>query len=148
MIVSFVIALAFFVAARTGHEVDATTSLLVTIAATTVAWVVVTFCTRPVGDAALVTFYEKVRPAGPGWAAVRRRFNLPPSSDSLPSALLGWVLGIAAVYGALFATGAFVYGKLVPGFACAVVAAAAAAGLFVIGRRLWHPMAGPAPHEG
>ena len=30
-------------------------------------------------------------------------------------ALLGWVLGIAAVYGALFATGAFIYGRPLAG---------------------------------
>jgi Na+/proline symporter len=148
MIASFGIALAFFVGARTGHEVDATTALLVTIALTTVVWIVVTFCTPPVGDAALAAFYDKVRPGGPGWAALRRRCGLPPSSDSLPSALLGWVLGIAAIYGALFATGAFIYGRLLLGSGCAVVATAAALGLFVIGRRLWHPAAGPAPHEG
>jgi Na+/proline symporter len=148
MIASFAMALAFFVAARTGHEVDATTSLLVTIAVTTVVWIVVTFCTRPVNDTALAAFYKKVRPAGPGWAAVRRRCGLPPSSDSLPSALLGWVLGVAAIYGALFATGAFIYGRMLQGFWCAGVAALAMGGLFVIGRRLWHPSAGPAPQEG
>ncbi len=148
MIASFAAALAFFVAARTGHTVDATTSLLITIAVTTVVWIVVTFATPPVGEAALAAFYAKVRPAGPGWAGIRRRCGLPPSSDSLSLALLGWVLGIAAVYGALFATGGFIYGRTVSAVCCAVVAALAALGLFVIGRRLWRPAAGPAPHEG
>ena len=63
----------------------------------------------------LRAFYAKVRPAGPGWARVRRESGLPPSPDSLPLALLGWVLGLASVYGALFAAGAFVYGRPVEG---------------------------------
>jgi hypothetical protein len=73
---------------------------------------------------------------------------LPASSDSLPASLLGWVLGVSAVYGALFATGAFLYGRVAVGAGCTAVAALATLGLLVVGRRLWRPAAGPAPLEG
>jgi hypothetical protein len=148
MIASFAVALGFFVAARLGHAADPTTALLTTIGITSIVWICVTFCTRPVDDATLAAFYEKVRPAGPGWAPVRRRCGLPASPDSLPMALLGWVLGVASVYGALFATGAFLYGRPIAGLCCSLVAGLATFGLLVIGRRLWHPTAGPAPQEG
>ena len=54
------------------------------------------------------------RPGRAG-AASAAAGGLPPSPDSLPLALLGWVLGLASVYGALFATGAFVYGRTAAG---------------------------------
>jgi solute:Na+ symporter, SSS family len=147
MATSFAVSLAFFVAAKLGHAADATTELLITIAATTAVWIAVTYCTPPVDASVLRAFYEKVRPAGPGWARVRREGALPASPDSLPLALLGWVLGLASVYGALFAAGGFVYHRPAQGLLWSVVAAAAIAGLVAAGRRIWAPAAGPAPAE-
>ncbi|HTA54426.1 MAG TPA: sodium:solute symporter family protein [Candidatus Acidoferrales bacterium] len=148
MLASFVVSLTFFVAAKLGHAVDVTTALLTTIAVTTVVWVAVTYCTPPVDAGVLRAFYEKVRPAGPGWSVVRRASGLPPSPDSLSLALLGWVLGLASVYGALFAAGGFVYGRPLEGTLWSVVAVAAIAGLVLAGRHLWSPAAGPAGAEG
>jgi len=148
MIASFVVSVGFFVAAKLGYGVDATSVLLTTITVTTVVWIVVTYCTPPVEPSVLRSFYERVRPAGPGWARVRRESALPASPDSLPLALLGWVLGLASVYGALFAVGGFVYGRPVQGTVWSLIAGAAVAGLVLAGRRLWAPAAGPAPAEG
>jgi Na+/proline symporter len=148
MLSSFVISLAFFVATKLGHTVDTIVVLLTTIGVTTLVWVAVTFLTPPVEMSVLGEFYAKVRPAGPGWARVRQVCELPPSPDSMPLALLGWVLGLASVYGALFATGAFVYGRTDQGVFWSVVAAAAIFGLLATGRRLWTGAAGPAPAEG
>ncbi len=147
MAASFVVSLAFFVAGKFGHTVDTTAVLLTTIAVTTVVWIAVTYCTPPVDQEVLATFYARVRPAGPGWARVRREHGLPASPDSMPLALAGWVFGLAAVYGALFATGAFIYGRTLEGAVWSVVATAAIVGLLAIGRRLWKPAAGPAPAE-
>jgi hypothetical protein len=66
----------------------------------------------------------------------------------MPLALAGWVLGLVSVYGALFATGAFVYGRTGEGTVWSVVAGAAIVGLLATGRHLWKPAAGPAPAEG
>jgi len=148
MAASFVVSLIFFVAAKLGHTADTTTVLLTTIAVTTVVWIAVTYCTPPVDANVLAAFYARVRPAGPGWARVRRENGLPASPDSMPLALAGWVLGLVSVYGALFATGAFVYGRMGEGTVWSVVAAAAIIGLLAAGRRLWKPAAGPAPAEG
>jgi solute:Na+ symporter, SSS family len=148
MLASFVVSLAFFVAAKLGHPVDTVDVLLSTIGITTLTWVAVTYLTPPVEASVLRAFYAKVRPAGPGWARVRRESGLPASADSLPLALLGWVLGVSSVYGALFAAGAFVYGRTNQGLLWSAVASVAILGLLAIGRHLWSPSAGPAPAEG
>lgn len=148
MLASFVVSLAFFGAAKLGHSADATVMLLTTIGVTTIVWLAVTFCTPPVERSVLAEFYARVRPAGPGWKRIRRESGLGGSPDSMPLALAGWVLGLASVYGALFATGGFVYGRPVQGAVWSAVAAIAVAGLLGIGRQLWRPSAGPAPVKG
>ena len=109
MAASFLVSATFFGMAKSGHAVDHSVVLLTTVGVTTVVWIVTTFLTPPVDDRTLDAFYLKVRPAGRGWAPVRRRTGAAPSPDSLPQALLGWVLGLAAVYSALFGTGAYLY---------------------------------------
>ena len=135
MAASFIISLTLFVAGKFGHALPSTTVLLVTVAFTTVAWLIVTALTPPDDEATLERFYAKVRPAGPGWSKIRARGGLPPSPDSPAQALGAWVLGLASIYGVLFATGAFVYGKSAAGIAWSVVALAAAAGLVALVRR-------------
>ncbi|MGC2128843.1 MAG: sodium:solute symporter family protein [Candidatus Aquilonibacter sp.] len=129
MCVSFVVSLGFFFSGKLGHGASSTTVLLVTVSVTTAVWLSVTFLT-PADDAAtLARFYAKVRPAGPGWRKVREAGGLPPSPDSPAQALGSWVLGLASIYGVLFATGAFVYGRPGPGVVWLIVALLSAIGL-------------------
>src|SRR5262249_29656794 len=111
MISSFVVAVVLLIARRAGMGLSDSTALLASIAVTTVVWVTVTLLTPPTDEATLRKFYEATRPAGPGWAAVRRRAALPPSGDSIPQMLLGWTAGVAFVYAGLFGTGNLLYGK-------------------------------------
>ena len=66
-----------------------------------------------------------------------------PVEDSLRSpdrpahAVLGWVLGCALVYSALFGTGNFLYGKTWQGIACMVPFALSAAGLVWVLNRMF-----------
>jgi SSS family solute:Na+ symporter len=108
---SFLVAVAFFVARKSGHPVAAHLALITTVAVTTVVWIVVTYATRPVDRPTLIAFYRLVRPAGPGWRLIRAEAGVGPSPDSIPQALLGWVLGCVFVYAALFGTGSVLYGK-------------------------------------
>jgi len=135
MIASFVVSAGFFIAGKAGHPAPSTTVLLVTVATTTVIWLVVTFITPPVPEAALEAFYAKVRPAGPGWSRVRAAGGLPPSKDSPANAFAGWILGLAAIYGALFSTGALVYGHTAAGALWGAVSVAGVIGLVTIVRR-------------
>jgi solute:Na+ symporter, SSS family len=121
MLTSFAMAAFFFFAARRGVGYPAHVGLLVTVGVTTVVWLAVTYLAPASDRATLVRFYALVRPAGPGWTSVRAEAGVAPSPDSLTRSLLGWVLGCAFVYGALFGTGSFLYGATAQGLFWAVV---------------------------
>ncbi len=131
MVISFVIAVYFqFVHRALGlPPLAPTLQLVIGIAITTVGWLAVTFATPPTDRATLQTFYDRIRPMGPGWnGAVTTR---PPNpGESVTAAFLCWFLGCAVIYAALFGTGYVLYGKLLPGIVCLVTASAAAWGLF------------------
>src|SRR5215211_4661428 len=88
MVSSFAVAVGFFIAGKTGAAIPATTSLLITVAVTTVVWVAATYLTSPTDRATLVEFYRLVRPAGPGWEPVRAEAGVGPSPDSITQSLL------------------------------------------------------------
>ena len=71
--------------------------LLSIISVSTVAWVGVTFITSPVSNDKLIEFVRRVRPAGPGWARIRRLAGDDPKlrGDSLSGAFVEW--GLASV---------------------------------------------------
>jgi len=137
MMSSFLVALGFFVAAKSGANIPSHISLLVTVAVTTVVWIAVTMLTRPTDPATLVSFYRLVRPAGPGWRNIRAQAGVDASPDSLAQALLGWVLGCTLVYAALFGAGSFLYGENAQGMVWLVVFVLSAAGIIQLLRRLW-----------
>jgi Na+/proline symporter len=139
MISSFLLALGFFLAGKAGHALPSHLALLVTVAVTTVVWITVTFLTRPTERAVLVRFYRLVRPAGPGWRLVEAEAGVGGSPDSLPQSLLGWTLGCAFVYAALFGAGSFLYHRPAQGLFWIVVFAASGVGLIRLLPRLWGP---------
>jgi solute:Na+ symporter, SSS family len=104
-----------------GDDPNATAKrLLITVAVTTVVWLVVTFVTKPESTETLTRFYERVRPAGSGWSPIAQ---LVPggSEDNLGIALLDWAAGLGLVFGALFGIGRLVLGDLAQGLSwCAL----------------------------
>ncbi|HPF64495.1 sodium:solute symporter family protein [Lentimicrobium sp.] len=95
------------------------------VAATSLAWIIVTYLTPPSSDETLQKFYTKIRPGGPGWKAVRAKaltmgIDLQKEDDlrwDVPTGILCMLLGCVAVYSILFSTGFFLYGKTVPALA-------------------------------
>jgi len=112
MVSSFIVALGFFIVRKNGVEVASDVSLLVTVASTTVVWILTTLAAPPTDRETLRSFYALVRPAGPGWRAVRAESGLPASDDSLPQALAGWTLGCVFVYSGLFGAGSLLFGRM------------------------------------
>ncbi len=115
MVASFVAAVGLFVATKCGVQIPTYASLLGSVVFTTLVWLIATFVTRPVDRDVLIRFYRLVRPAGPGWSSVREAAGVGSSPDSLPQALLGWILGCVFVYSALFGAGSFLYGRTATG---------------------------------
>ena len=134
---SFVVSIGFFIAQKLGAAIDATTVLLVTIAVTTVTWIAATYLSTPTDVATLERFYALVRPAGPGWRAVRERTGLPPSPDSLADSVLAWLLGCTFIYAALFGSGSLVYGRWGPSAIWIVLFVGSGIGLVRLLPRLW-----------
>ena len=100
--------------------------LLLTVAASTVVWVTVTFVTRPEPDAVLDAFYRRVRPGGAGWAAVSARLGF--GREPIPGGALqwsNWLAGVVAVYSTLFGIGKIVFGEVGAGLAFLGAAAVA-----------------------
>jgi Na+/proline symporter len=125
-----------------GDDPNATAKrLLITVAVTTVVWLVVTFVTKPESEATLTRFYERVRPSPGGWGPIARLVPAR-SDDNLGIALIDWVAGLGLVYGTLFGIGSLVLGDLGKGLAWVVLAAACGA---VIARNLRTPTAKAVP---
>jgi Na+/proline symporter len=137
MVSSFVAAAGLFAARRSGVELPSHLVLIGTVIFTTVVWLAVTYLTAPVERQKLVEFYRHVRPAGPGWRAVREEAGVAASPDSLPQAFLGWVLGCMFVYAALFGAGGFIYGRVLVGVICAVLFVASGLGLARLLSAMW-----------
>lgn len=97
---------------------------------TSLIWVTVTFLTKPETDETLRKFYKKTTPGGPGWARIINTFpdasfidNETKKKWTVPSGILAMILGCFMVYGAMFATGNFLYGnyKLASGLLLLVI---------------------------
>jgi Na+/proline symporter len=100
--------------------------LLITVAVSTVIWIVVTLATRPEPDAVLDRFYQRVRPGGRGWAQVSQRLGH--GREPMAGGALNWtnwVAGVVAVYASLFGIGRVVFGEFLPGFGMLALAALA-----------------------
>jgi SSS family solute:Na+ symporter len=100
--------------------------MLITVAASTVVWLAVTYMTSAETAATLDAFYLRVRPGGPGWALVSERLGL--GRESIPGGALAWtnwLAGIIAVYSTLFGIGKIVFGEIGTGFVLLVIAAVA-----------------------
>jgi Na+/proline symporter len=103
-------------------------SMLITVAFTTIVWLVVTMLTRPESNETLVKFCRVVRPEGPGWKRIRREAGLPldePGGGLAPQ-FANWVLGCILIYGSLFGLGYLILGPVMKGLLFIAVAIVAA----------------------
>jgi SSS family solute:Na+ symporter len=113
------------VVVNAGPDADAVT-LLITVAVTTVIWVATTMLTQPESPAVLESFYERVRPGGPGWAAISTKLGY--GREPIPGGSLAWtnwIAGIVAVYASLFGVGKIIFGEPMAGTVMLVIAALA-----------------------
>src|SRR5216110_84370 len=112
--------------------------VLITDAVTTVAWLAVTFLTRPESESTLVAFYRRTRPSRMGWGPVATLApDVRPSAGGLGN-LIDWVAGCVLVYGVLFGVGKLLLQETLAGLVLLVVAAVAGVIIYRdLSRRGW-----------
>jgi Na+/proline symporter len=142
---SFVISVAILLMNKNGHPVSTGMALVLTVAFTTVCWVLTAYVTPQTDRAKLIEFYQKVRPSGPGWARIRREAGVSQeearaTAENLPMATVGWVAGCATIWSSLFTVGNFLYGRTGYALGCLAVFVVAGATLIWVVNRVWqHP---------
>ena len=120
------------------------TVLLLTIAITTVGWLLVTYLTKPTDQKVLVGFLKRTKAGGPGWKRVVRAAvaegtpvsELQEPSWSVPLGILCSVIGCVCVYASLFAAGCWIYAQWIPAAALTAVAAVCALVLLLTWNRV------------
>ena len=137
MIISFVVALTF----RFGNfDLQDHEELVLGVLITTIGWLAVTFLTAPTDRNILLRFYKKIKPAKKGWQAIiepalargdLKREEI--ETGQLPLEILCMLIGCFTVYGALFATGYWIYGNILAALASTTVAILGSIFLF----RVW-----------
>lgn len=84
-----------------------------TVGLTTLCWLSACFIAPATDKATLIAFYRKVKPAGPGWTAIRAEAGVTDTEvaqeNRIGSAFLGWISGCAVIWSSLFAIGNFLY---------------------------------------
>lgn len=117
MAVSFLIAIYFeFVHTNIGFEPIADHyKLLIGVGITTFAWLLVTFLTPAESNHTLRFFYEKIKPGSFGWRKVLvQNPDLVEERGQLTFEIGLMITACFTVYSALFATGFWIYGQIVP----------------------------------
>ena len=130
MIASFVISLLAIVGMRGRFPAgDLRTDawvMLITVVSSTIIWVSVTYLTSPEPDSKLESFYQRVRPGGPGWRRISEKLGY--GREAIPGGALAWtnwLAGIVAVYASLFGIGKLIFGEYLTGAIMLIVAALA-----------------------
>jgi Na+/proline symporter len=143
MVSSFLVSVVFLVLQRQQIlHLSTYLQLILTVIVTTLCWLLAAYLAPATDRAVLIAFYRKVRPAGPGWARIRREAGLTgrearASADNIPLSLLGWAAGCAAIWSSLFTVGNFLYGRTGAGFTLLVIFLLSSALLVWVINRLW-----------
>jgi Na+/proline symporter len=86
---------------------------LIQVGITTAAWLITAYVGPQTDRATLISFCQKVKPAGPGWTDIRAEAGITDAEISqenrVGSAFVGWIAGCALIWGSLFAIGNFLY---------------------------------------
>ena len=92
---------------------DFATVTMVQVGITTLAWLITAYVGPQTDPATLISFYRKVKPAGPGWTAVRAAAGVTEAEVATENrsgaAFVGWIAGCVVIWSSLFAIGNFLY---------------------------------------
>jgi Na+/proline symporter len=145
MVSSFGVSVALLILKRANLlELNTYQALLLTIAVTTVCWVLTAFLGPQTDRATLIAFYRRVRPFGPGWTVIREAAGISAAEaaasarhENIPLALLGWLAGCVVVWSALFTVGSALYGRWAQTGLLVLTFAISGTVILRVIRRLW-----------
>ncbi len=84
-----------------------------------IAWLTVTFITKPEKESTLKGFYERVQPGG-WWGPIAKDF-IRTKPNVTKGFVSNWIAGIAFVWGATFSIGNLLFGRWGSGLLLAVI---------------------------
>ncbi len=148
MISSFVISVALFTIGKLNAagvidlSIPFAQGVILTVFFTSVCWLLTAYFGPQTDKQTLIAFYKKVRPAGPGWNAIRAELGEAPSGvkesgDHMGLATVGWVSGCVVIWSSLFAIGKFLYGDWTMAWILTAVFVVSGIILLQAIRRLW-----------
>jgi Na+/proline symporter len=142
MVSSFAVSIIFLILGKNGIHFSTHVALLITIAFTTVCWVLTAFLGPETDRQTLINFYKKTRPFGPGWNKIRKEAGVSENEikgthENIPLALMGWVAGCSVIWSALFTVGNFLYGRMEYAWTLLGVFAAGSLALIYTINKLW-----------
>jgi solute:Na+ symporter, SSS family len=145
MFSSFAISLGWLLATHAGYKVSGDIQFVVTVALTTLCWIATAYLGPETDRQTLMAFYRKVRPAGPGWAAIRREVEamdaqIEPTYDNIPLSILGWFAGCTAIWSGLFMVGNYLYGRIAMAIGVGILFVVSGSVLAWVVNRVWGNM--------
>jgi len=136
-----------------GIATDFATVVMLQVGLTTFAWVLMAYVGPQTDHATLLSFVRKVKPAGPGWTALRAEAGITEEdtrdTNHTGLAFVGWVSGVLLIWSGLFALGNFLYAvgdstRAPLAWASLAVLVVSGIVLLVVIKRLWaHTDGGP-----
>jgi hypothetical protein len=144
MVSSFGISILFLVLRKGDIAFSTHQQLAITVAFTTVCWLLTAYWGPETDHKTLVDFYRKVRPFGPGWRPIQVEAGISDAEaaestehENIPLSLLGWAAGCFAIWSSLFTVGNFLYGRMDYALGLLVVFVASSVVLIWVIRRVW-----------
>jgi Na+/proline symporter len=145
MVASFVSSIIFF-ALRQAEiiEFDPWIDTVSIVAISTVTWITVTFLTKPADKETLRSFCSLINPGGIGWKKIYKEaeaegtpIKVTNQADNIGMGLLAMFFASIGVYGILFSTGYFIYGKYLAASLIGVGAIACTVLTFIFAKKTW-----------
>ena len=113
--------------------------IIIGVSGTTIAWLITAFVSKPTDEKTLREFCRLINPSGPGWKDVFEKAEsdgetiMPQhAQDNLPMGIICTIIGSISVYGALFATGYWIYREPLPASILTAVSVGCAIALIIL----------------
>jgi Na+/proline symporter len=145
MLSSFLVSIGFLILRKNGVHLGTHQELILTVALTTICWIITAYAGPQTDQAVLIDFYRKVHPIGPGWRPIRIAAGISEAEaaamvkeENIPLAMVGWVAGTTTIWAGLFCVGNFLYGRMELFYGLLALLVVSGLVLISVVKRLWN----------